>query len=385
MKPKPIFFLGILLAIVLIVIIAITAFFVLRRRHTSENTHVVNYFRINDDLDYKQKSIPLNQAMTDVIEEYAEGAIVVGQSWKASHFVLYETLNMIDTLMLKTSFPNKVRYINGVCGTDLMASKSSLAYMLRKTPNGEKLIPKTYILSLENDKVALKDEFQRGTPYIMKKNIQRQEGYRIVTSLREIDDQMDVDDSYVVVQKILQNPFLVGGRKVNMRVYLLVVCDDRNGCQFYFYENGFMYYTRKPFQPNTTDPDHIITTGYIDRNVYAENPLTFDDLRKTIGDSAYNELFVNIQGLLSRVRDAFTDKLTELNNGLPGRKFLVYGCDIAPDADLNVTIMEINKGPDMSYKDARDREVKLNMVKDTFRIVGLIPQTDEPNRFIMVR
>jgi hypothetical protein len=374
-----------ILSLVLITCLVIALIIVFYRRRGSSSSHLITYYRINDALDYGQKTIPLNQAMTEVIEEYADGVIVPGISWKSSQFVLFETLNVIDTLMLKTRYPSNVTYINGVCGTDLMASKSSLAYMLRKLPSGEKSIPVTYILSLESDKALLKREFQKGTPYIMKKNVQRQEGYKLVSSLQEVDDVLDGDDAYVVIQKILQNPLLVGGRKVNMRIYMLVVCDAKSPtCQFYFYENGFMYYTRKQFQANTLDPDHIITTGYIDRSVYIENPLTFDDLRKHIGDARYTILFDNITSLMGRVKDAFCDKLSELNDGIPGRKFLVYGCDIAPDRDLNVTIMEINKGPDMSYKDARDREVKMNMVKDSFRIVGLLPQTEEKNRFVRV-
>ena len=40
-----------------------------------------------------------------------------------------------------------------------------------------------------------------------------------------------------------------------------------------------MYYTPKFFQPNSIDKDRNITTGYIDRQVYVENPLTTQDFR----------------------------------------------------------------------------------------------------------
>ena len=39
-------------------------------------------------------------------------------------------------------------------------------------------------------------------------------------------------------------------------------------------------------------------------------------------------------------------------------KFQIFGADIAPDENLNVTIMEINKGPDIGFKDERDGNLK---------------------------
>ena len=49
-------------------------------------------------------------------------------------------------------------------------------------------------------------------------------------------------------------------------------------------------------------------------------------------------------------------------------KFQVFGADIAPDEDLKVTLMEINKGPDLGFKDGRDGDLKKSMVQDLFKI-----------------
>ena len=39
--------------------------------------------------------------------------------------------------------------------------------------------------------------------------------------------------------------------------------------------------------------------------------------------------------------------------------YQVFGADITPDKNLRPYLVEINKGPDMSPKDDRDKKVKL--------------------------
>ena len=81
------------------------------------------------------------------------------------------------------------------------------------------------------------------------------------------------------VQELLQDPYLIDGRKINMRFYILVICNNSN-ISVYAYNNGFMYYTAEKFTTDTQEFGPNITTGYIDRNVYEHNPLTLEDFRK---------------------------------------------------------------------------------------------------------
>ena len=52
--------------------------------------------------------------------------------------------------------------------------------------------------------------------------------------------------------------------------------------------------------------------------------------------------------------------------------FQLFGADVAPDENLNVHLIEVNKGPDMSAKDDRDRDVKYNVLEDIFEKIGVI-------------
>jgi hypothetical protein len=55
----------------------------------------------------------------------------------------------------------------------------------------------------------------------MKKNIQRQEGLKISKDKNEILNCYK--DGYAVVQELLQDPYLINGRKINLRVYCLFI------------------------------------------------------------------------------------------------------------------------------------------------------------------
>jgi hypothetical protein len=329
----------------------------------------LQYYRLKDNLDYTIHSLPLMQTMVDVISQSMKKAA----RYEDANFVLFETLNTVDSLLSKARFPKGIQYIYGVRGTDLLASKSMLAVILKsRLPDGlcDMYMPHTYILENGRDKNLLIAEFDPHKIYILKKNIQRQEGNSLTNKL---DDIIGVASEVVVAQVMLQDPYLVNGRKINLRMYLLVVVDADDLVTMYTYNNGFLYYTPQHFKQNTLEMKYCITTGYIDRSVYAGNPLDFPDLQKymdTHGDS-YSSLMHNAYDMLRNIGFVYKSILEQQNRGLPGKKFLIYGCDIAPDSSLQVKLMEINKGPDLSYKDERDKQVKYGMLKEAFGIVGI--------------
>ena len=131
-----------------------------------------------------------------------------------------------------------------------------------------------------------------------------------------------------------------------------------------------MYYTPEFYDPNKKDFDKHITTGYIDRQVYVENPLTREDFRQYLGKNNANLLDENTKVLMHNVSKVLSTK-TCLNNN-PNNKifFQIYGVDVQPDANLNVKLIEINKGPDLNSKDERDGQVKYKMQQDLFKIIN---------------
>lgn len=263
------------------------------------------------------------------------------------------------------------------------------------------IMPMSYILYDEKDKNRFDYEYDKNKIYIMKKNIQRQEGLHITTDKNVI--LKGAGDHYVVAQELLQNPYIIADnlnnqtnkRKINMRFYILVICNN-NDMDVYVHENGFMYYTKESFEKGSLRSESNITTGYIDRKVYDVSPLTHDDFR-TYLDSDRNitdherhmkkhglilskVVFERIYNLLRDVFIAIVGKICTKCKLADGISFQLFGADIALDDKLNPMIMEINKGPDLGSKDERDGNVKYKVVSDIFRKIKAI-NDDKKNDF----
>lgn len=355
----------VLLFVLVVLIIASGILGVMSIKFRSVPASSLYYYRISDRLEPWGISGNLPDVFTEAIgKQY----LIMGK-FAQTELLMFETLNYVDQLMKKVPYPLSIKYVYGVCGSDLMANKGYLADTLYKKygSDAHDMIPATYLLDSESAIQQIKNEFDPSNVYILKKNIQRQEGYLLTRNLHEI---LQNRNEYVVCQKMLQNPYLVNGRKINLRIYLVVMAKHGN-VSFYYFDNGFLYYTPLMFKPTSMNPGEVITTGYIDRQVYKENPMTLRDLEQFLGETKYDKLMISVHMLLKKVKMAYQERLRAENAGLPGVKFLVYGCDVAPDSDLQVQLMEINKGPDLNYKDDRDKAVKLTMVRQVMNLVGI--------------
>lgn len=345
------------------------------------------YYRINDRLETDAPSLDAMQTMQDIFKDYHVAQ--KGSKINDVDILFFESLNKVDTHLEKLVMPKNIQYCYGIAGTDFLASKSVLCMMIRRVLGRDvesSILPKTWILNNKLDRDRLNTEFEYGQVYIMKKNIQRQQGTHLTTSLHEIQTLAN-DGEYVVVQQVLQDPYIVNGRKINLRVYLLVVVKPgaTPSADFYYYDNGFLYYTPELFEKHTKDPQKLITTGYIDRKVYEENPLTHKDLWKILDSTHVRTMKESVHDVMKCLKDTYSGHFLRMNASATETRFLIYGCDIAPDATGQVKLMEVNKGPDLSYKDERDKAVKYNMVRDAFEIVGLMPSANaQENGFIKV-
>ena len=83
--------------------------------------------------------------------------------------------------------------------------------------------------------------------------------------------------------------------------------------------------------------------------------------------------------MLAYIFETFDNTLGTKTTGV---SFQLYGVDVAIDSELRPQIMEINKGPDLTAKDERDKRLKINMCKDMLKSVGLVK--NDNNNFINI-
>lgn len=344
------------------------------------------FYRITDTLNYKNPSLLPIQPITDILNDNIyEDIFDKTDNYKLANWIMFETFNTIDSIIRQIQFPDRTKFIYGLAGTDDLVSKSLLAIKLKihlDSTDIEKIIPPTYVLENSIDKDIFINEYRKNNYYILKKNIQRQQGIIITQDRNIILNNFNTTSDFVVVQQMLSNPLLVNLRKVNIRVYLLVVVGGGNNNAMYMYNDGFMYYTPE-FYKESTRIEENITTGYIDRKVYDDNPLTLRDLYTFLGTSKSAELNTNIISTMKILSNVYLPLFVKQNINFPGTKYLIYGVDLAPSSTFEVKIMEVNKGPDLSYKDKRDKDLKLNMVREALGIVGIMPK--KGNKFILLK
>lgn len=345
-----------------------------QRKKIEQDTNDLYIFQFNSDFSNLKQSDPPMNPFKEFIQT---NKLTMVNEFEEANFILFTDYSYIDQNINKIPFDkNKKYFIYGLYGSDQLASKSLLALHL-KNNNFESSIPKTFILDQEQDIEELKTYHKEENLYMVKKNIQRQEGNLITKDFDFIINKA-ADEDYVVCQELLQNPYLVNGRKINLRVYMLIA-NYKDDTRFYIYNNGFMYYTPKMFEKNSLDKDTNITTGYIDRKVYEENPLTIQDLYEFLGEEKSKILKEELITTFKTIKTSYESLITEKNKDFPGINFNIFGVDIAPDENLKCTVLEANKGCDLGAKDARDQEVKRQLIYDMFTLMGVCKCGDKKN------
>jgi len=279
---------------------------------------------------------------------------------QSDYVIMYETVRSLGC-----SFVYSIRSI------DLMAHKGSMYAHLSSTLSKETCaqhLPVTWVLTNDVDRARIARDFDPSKMYIIKKNVQRQKGCQITQDLDEIVRAHK--QNYVVCQEILMNNYAVNTRKINIRVYVVVVA--RKDVRVHLYTDGFMYYGTPDYSDARRDRDAHVTTGYVDRTVYRDNPLTLQDLYRHLGRPKAATLRENIELTVRIIASGFHDAVHDMDTEADCTNFVITGWDLSVDRDLRCKVMEINKGPDLGFKEERDEALKRDMVLQTYRTVGLL-------------
>lgn len=266
-------------------------------------------------------------------------------------------------------------FINSLQSIDLLASKSIMYSILKSNNHFDmvlKYTPNTFTLSNKSEIKTFFDNYDDTKIYILKSNYQRQKGFIISNNIDEIKENIG---SFVVAQELLQNPYTINGHKINIRQYLLIIVDKMQ-YRTYLYEDGIMYYTPEKFIKNSLAHEHNITSGYIDRSIYESNPLTYQTFMRSLDVDNKKQLCKNMNSLFNFISVSF-EKVVLKHDTNQHTNFVILGCDVAIDTNLQCKIMEMNKGPDLSYKDTEDSVIKYELIKNTLGLLNIINHVPE--------
>jgi hypothetical protein len=339
---------------------------------------------------YKCEEKPISPILEDIFKKYGISKSAKNDNKNASYkkngmnWELYIPCGYnyveqeLPTVQMSLS-PSQL-YIFGINGCDKMVSKNNIWSTIKKYYGfdaASKIMPSSYVLEDKDDMQLFKRDYVKDKIYILKKNVQRKEGLKLTKDYNFITKEA-VNEEYKVVQNYIRDLYLINGRKVNLRVYLLVVLDGDQKL-FYISDLGKCIYTNKKYNDNDFDFESNITSYHLDMSVYKENPRTFDDLRAYINKKEDNEnagslFFVKMNEILQKMCTALSNDFFQSDNirERSAISFQLFGVDVIMDKDLNPYLLEVNKGPDMSARDDEDKKMKTIVQTHMFEKVGVI-------------
>ncbi|KAG5442882.1 putative tubulin polyglutamylase ttll1 [Clonorchis sinensis] len=189
-----------------------------------------------------------------------------------------------------------------------------------------------------------------------------------------------VRDSYVI-SRYIDNPLLIGGKKFDLRLYILVT--SFRPLKAYIYKLGFCRFCTVKYNTDVTELDNMfvhLTNVSIQKHGAQYNSLhggkwTIENFRLwlegTKGKSVSDKLFDEIHWIILHSLKAVASVLINDRHC-----FECYGYDIIIDDTFKPWLIEVNASPSLSATTASDRILKYKLVNDVINIVvpnGLIP------------
>jgi hypothetical protein len=278
----------------------------------------------------------------------------------------------VEDELKKMKIRDNLQTIFAIDGCDDIIKKNTIWELLVESygrGGAQKLMPNTFILNNNDDMNAFKNSFKKNRMYILKKNIQRKKGLKLTNNYSEILNANNL--GYKVVQEYKDNLYLINKRKINLRIYLLIICDKTGNVNCYLHRRGKCIYTNKDYDDSVMDFESNITSVNMDLDVYNRNPREFNELKEFLNKNGENGnlLFERIDILMSKVMNAVKHRLCKSDKFKNNVNFQLFGADVIFDKYLYPYLLEINKGPDMIPKDEKDRELKTTVYNDVIKLL----------------
>ncbi len=290
-------------------------------------------------------------------------------------------------------------YRNGreLCRKDLMAKNMKRRRRaLEKEGRLEEaqaydFIPTTFVLPREYSMFV--EEFKKvGGIWIMKPIGSAQgKGIFLFTRLSEVSDwktdykslkpggkgkEEDKEVEAYVVQRYLQYPLLIGGKKFDMRLYALVT--SFSPLKVYQYRRGFARFTNSRYSSDATD----IYNGFVHlTNVAIQKTAdNYDErtggkmelqalkmyLMSKYGVERTDALFWEMQMIILRALLAVQHVMISDKHC-----FELYGYDVIIDQDLKPWLLEVNASPSLTANTREDYLMKTEMLHGMLDVVDM--------------
>ncbi|XP_037667219.1 probable tubulin polyglutamylase TTLL9 isoform X3 [Choloepus didactylus] len=189
------------------------------------------------------------------------------------------------------------------------------------------------------------------------------------------DDQKDeIPVENYVAQRYIENPYLIGGRKFDLRVYVLVM--SYIPLRAWLYRDGFARFSNTRFTLNSIDDQYVhLTNVAVQKTSPDYHPekgckWMLQRFRQYLASKHGPEA---VEMLFSDMDNIFVKSLQSVQKVIISDKhcFELYGYDILIDQDLKPWLLEVNASPSLTASSQEDYELKTCLLEDTLHVVDM--------------
>uniref|UniRef100_A0A8C6Q6R8 Tubulin--tyrosine ligase-like protein 9 n=1 Tax=Nothobranchius furzeri TaxID=105023 RepID=A0A8C6Q6R8_NOTFU len=180
-------------------------------------------------------------------------------------------------------------------------------------------------------------------------------------------------ESYVA-QRYIENPYLLNGRKFDLRVYVLVT--SYIPLKAWLYRDGFARFSNTRFFLGTINDKHMhLTNVSVQKTAPDYNPekdckWQLQQLRRYLTAKHGREV---VETLFKEIDNIFVRSLQSVHKVIINDKhcFELYGYDILLDQNLKPWLIEVNASPSLAPSSKEDYEMKYRLLEDTLNVVDM--------------
>ncbi|CAM9712632.1 unnamed protein product [Ectocarpus sp. 12 AP-2014] len=260
-----------------------------------------------------------------------------------------------------------------------------------RNPPIRDFVPVSYMLPA--DYSLFVEEFRRcpNAKWIMKPTNRAQgKGIFIINRLAQIKKwssnprwaSIPLKEAYLI-SRYIENPLLVGGRKFDLRIYVLVTC--YRPLRVYLFVHGFARFCTPKYTSDVQELDNPfihLTNVAVQKHGEDYNSMHGGKwhirnlrlfLEATRGREAVSALFGQIDSIIIHSLKAVQPVMVSDKHC-----FECYGYDIIVDDQLKPWLVEVNASPSLSATTESDRVMKTTLLRDIFAVV-VPPDFSDPS------
>nr|XP_058958673.1 probable tubulin polyglutamylase TTLL9 [Pocillopora verrucosa] len=200
----------------------------------------------------------------------------------------------------------------------------------------------------------------------------KEDPYRAAMS-EERKDEKEPPEAYIV-QRYVEDPYLIGGRKFDLRVYVLVT-SYAPMCAW-LYREGFARFSNTRFSLDSIDDTYVHLTNVAiqktapDYDAEKGCKWSLQQLRRYLVAKHGLE---KVETLVRDMDNIYIKSIQAVQKIMINDKhcFELYGYDILVDSKLKPWLIEVNASPSLTASSQSDYELKCRLLEDMLHIVDM--------------